>query len=75
MEPTHWTGTHKQAVQGRGDAPLNSLASPYQIACRASSIVQLWAGETDMLTWQLKPDFIYLKISHCLTQLFSNASD
>ena len=40
LGPTHWAGTHKQAAQGPGDAPSNSLASPYQIVFMASSTVQ-----------------------------------
>ena len=40
LGPTHWTGNHKQAALGPGDTPSNSLASPYQIAFMASSIVQ-----------------------------------
>ena len=40
LGPTRWTGSHKQAARGPGDALSDSLASPYQIVFMASSIVQ-----------------------------------
>ena len=62
LGPTRWTGSHKQAARGPGDAPSNSLASPYQIVFMASSIVQTmdwwdWYGSRP-----LKPDFIHFQL-------------
>ena len=40
LGPTRWTGIHMQAARVSGDAPSNSLISPYQTVFMASSIVQ-----------------------------------
>ena len=82
LGPTHWTGTHKQAARLSADVPSNSLFSPqigpaslYQITIMASSIVQTMDWRNWDANTQLKPDFIYFKISHCLTWLFSKVGD
>ena len=82
LRPTYRIWTHKQTARGPGDAPSNNLPSPqigpaslYQIVFMASSIVQTMDWRNWYANRQLKPDFIYFKISHRLTQLFSKVGD